>query len=159
LVDAALHLHPRGHGQRCRNPSCRRGAMLFGELFHHENLNAATHDRIAEHIGSASVRPFIQMAAIARRRELTDMNGRSYLGDLRPLDLPMTFVHSSQNQVVGAGATGRTWQLLRETWGDRRYRRVMLPGYGHLDALIGQRASRDVFPHLVEHLERAEVLA
>ncbi|APR87867.1 Cholesterol oxidase [Minicystis rosea] len=159
LLDAALHLHPRGKGQRCRNPSCRRSAMLFGELFRHENLNAATHDRIAEHVATAPVRPFIQMAKIARRRELIDMEGRSYLADLRPLDLPMTFLHSDGNEVVGAGTTGRTWQLLRETWGDRRYRRVVLPGYGHLDALIGKNAAHDVFPHLVDHLERAEAVA
>ena len=30
----------------------------------------------------------------------------------------------------------------------------MLPGYAHLDALIGRNAARDVFPTLTRHLDR-----
>ncbi len=155
-LDAALHAHPRSERQRCSNPTCRRAAAMFGELIRHENVNAATHDRMAAHLGDAPVRPFIQMAAIARRGELVDVRGRSYLSDLRSLEMPITFVHSELNEVVGQGATARSWQLLRETFGDRHYRRVVIPGYGHNDALIGRDSARDVFPHLATHLERAE---
>ena len=34
------------------------------------------------------------------------------------------------------------------------YERVVLPGYAHLDALIGRDAATDVFPVLSDHLDR-----
>lgn len=151
-LDAALLAYPISDDERCRNPTCRRAALLFGEIVRHRNINNITHERMARQFGHAPVRPFIQMAAIARRGELVDIHGRSYLGDLDPLRLPITFLHGENNGVVGPATTGRTWELLRDRHGDALYRRVVLPGYGHNDALVGDHAARDVYPLLLDHL-------
>ncbi len=157
-LDAALHLHPISKDERCNNPTCRRAALLFGEMICHRNVNAATHERMCHQLAHAAVRPFIQMAMIARRGEICDARGHTYLADLAPLRLPITFLHSENNRVVGPGTTARTWQLLSKHHGDALYRRIVVPGYGHNDALIGERAHRDVFPLLLQHLSWAESL-
>jgi cholesterol oxidase len=37
--------------------------------------------------------------------------------------------------------------------GKSNYSVDYLDGYGHLDAIIGRNAARDVFPHILEQLE------
>ena len=48
------------------------------------------------------------------------------------------------------------WQVrwLAAANGPEHYQRVVLPGYAHLDALIGRDAWRDVYPLITNHLDR-----
>ena len=36
------------------------------------------------------------------------------------------------------------------------YRRHEIPGYGHIDCIFGKNAATDVFPLIVDHLERTQ---
>jgi cholesterol oxidase len=48
----------------------------------------------------------------------------------------------------------RTLRWLQSNNEPTLYERVALPGYAHLDALIGRDAATDVFPRVSEHLDR-----
>ena len=110
-------------------------------------------------LGEASIYPFIQMTGSTRKHRVTAAQSRdSYLPAADRLRLPVTFIHGSDNGVFGAGSTRKTYELLCETHGPELYRRHVVDGYGHMDCLIGDHGARDVFPHIVEHLERVEQL-
>ena len=36
------------------------------------------------------------------------------------------------------------------------YQRHVIPGYGHSDCMFGKDAARDVYPHVVEHLDATQ---
>jgi cholesterol oxidase len=51
-------------------------------------------------------------------------------------------------------STAETYDLLRARYGDDRYSRHVIPGYGHIDCIFGRDAHRDVYPHMLAHLEK-----
>jgi cholesterol oxidase len=51
-------------------------------------------------------------------------------------------------------STLETFDLLRQVNGPDRYRRLVIPGYAHLDCWVGERAEIDVYPLALRELER-----
>lgn len=148
-----LLAHPFRRRERCSNPSCRRSALIYGELLEHENVDAATHEAMGWMLGYSDVSGGRHLAAIARKGFAIDAEGRDvYLPNVARLDCPVDFFHGDRNQVVGPRSTRRTHELLvarghpRSSW-------TSIADYGHLDMVIGRNAGRDVFPRIVAHLE------
>lgn len=155
LADQVLRAWPQVRGGRCRSASCRRTSFLYGDLWNHDRISPQTHDRLPFLVGHTAVRPFRQLARIGRAGRVVDARGRDLYEEGRHrLDLPITFLWSEQSGVFGPGATRRTHDDLVDAFGPDAYRWVSLPGYGHLDSLVGTDASEDVFPHILAHLER-----
>jgi cholesterol oxidase len=153
LVDLALLAHPFRRSQRCSNPSCRRSALIYGELLEHENVDATTHEAMGWMLGYSDVSGGRHLAAIARKGHAIDAEGRDvYLPNIARLDCPVAFFHGDRNQVVGPRSTRRTHELLVAR-GHARSSWTSIPGYGHLDMVIGRDAGRDVFPRIVAHLD------
>jgi cholesterol oxidase len=158
LLDTALRAYPVSREERCPNPTCRRAAFLYGELVSHANLTDATHERMGELLGTASMGPFGQLARSTLRGRIVGADGGdAYLArpdGLAGLRMPITFIHGSDNGTVGPGSTASTYELLCRAHGAEHYRYHAVAGYGHLDCLIGVDAARDVFPLIGEHVER-----
>jgi len=96
--------------------------------------------------------------------------------------VPFLFFVGADNAVLSQAATERTYSILCETFGmdgsvggdgedgasvmgnkgearedadsEVMYRRVVVPGYGHLDGFMGKDAWRDVYPMLREEMDR-----
>jgi cholesterol oxidase len=155
LADEVLRLWPQMKGGGCRSAACRRTSFLYGDLWNHDRISAATHDRLPFIVGRTAVRPFRQLTRIGQHGFVVDHLGRDrYRPGLSRLDLPITFLWSEQSGVFGPGATRRTHDALVERFGQNAYRWQALPGYGHLDSLVGDTAHEDVYPHILEHLNR-----
>jgi cholesterol oxidase len=139
---------PANGSTPCRSAACRRLAETHGTLFEHDRLDPETHESIHEHVGPVS-------AAF-----LSDLDGRTAAGvdvssQLERLALPLCFVHGGADQVVPPTASERTLELLSARNGPALYSRHVLPGYGHLDVLVGKDADADVYPLILDHLARA----
>ena len=80
--------------------------------------------------------------------------GESWLRDLDRLALPITFLHGGDNACFLPESTQATMAALAEANGPDLYRHTVIPDYGDMDCLIGKDAARDVFPLILEHLER-----
>jgi choline dehydrogenase-like flavoprotein len=76
-----------------------------------------------------------------------------YLPHLERLAVPITFIHGQENSCFLPESTAHTLELLQQHNGPQLYRRHVIPNYGHIDCIFGKRASRDVFPLILEHLE------
>jgi cholesterol oxidase len=47
-----------------------------------------------------------------------------------------------------------TFDLLCAANGSEFYTRHVMDGYGHIDCIFGRDAVRDVYPHILAHLEK-----
>jgi cholesterol oxidase len=155
LYDAALRLWPVPPGEQCTSATCRRISFLYAPLYEHDQLDAATHDALHEMFGIANVASFDHLALLVRRGQLVDAAGRDvYMPHFDRLRIPITFLHGAENACFLPESTERSLAALRAANGPAFYRRRLIPGYGHIDCIFGRDASRDVYPHVLEHLER-----
>jgi cholesterol oxidase len=153
LYDRAARLYPTG--ERCPSPVCRRVLFLYGEVYAHEQLNEATHAAIREMFGVANMTAFEHITRILRAGHAVDHAGRDvYLPHLDRLRLPIAFLHGEKNRLFLPEGSARTYDALREANGEAWYTRHVLPDYAHMDCFIGRNAARDVFPIVLEELER-----
>jgi pimeloyl-ACP methyl ester carboxylesterase len=152
--------------RECKSTVCHRLTFLYGHLYEHAQLNQETHDRLTEQFGACNITTFVHLAQLARRIDAQGFdhgraeNRRRY-GTPRPkryldathLRLPITFVSGERNRTFLPRSTELTFEWLCEENGPERYRRHVVPGYGHLDSFMGANASRDVYPLFLEQLE------
>ncbi|MEX2446352.1 MAG: hypothetical protein WD734_03345 [Dehalococcoidia bacterium] len=156
ILDRATRLYPIAVEERCLNPVCHRISMLYGELYEHDRLGEGVHDSLHELFGIANLALLSQLGKMTRAGHVVDEHGRdAYLPHLDRLNLPIAFLHGSDNQCVLPRSTRVTYDLLSQRFGAQQYARHEIEGYGHVDCMIGEHADRDVFPLVLEHLARS----
>jgi cholesterol oxidase len=153
LSDGVLKCVPLAAEERCDSMVCHRITGIYGLLYEHDQLGA-THDVLEEIFAVANLTALRQLALLGRVGHLVDAEGKEvYLPQLSRLALPILLLSGAENVCVRPASTETTLRLLREHNGADLYRRYEIPGYGHLDCIIGQHAARDVYPYILEHLE------
>jgi cholesterol oxidase len=154
LLDAALKLYPTQAEERCRSKVCARLALLYGPLYEHDQLNAATHDALHEVFGAASISMFEHLARMSRAGHLVAADGSdTYLDKLERLAIPIAFIHGAENACFLPRSTEETVTALSRANRAELYTRHVIPSYGHIDCMLGKAAARDVYPHIAAHLE------
>ena len=140
----------------CNSPTCHRVFGVFGPVYNHDQLNAATHDALNHVVGPVATWPFVQLARIMQRGRAVCANGSdSYFADPSRLDFPIHFISGEMNQLVLPSTTLRTQAWLRASLpgSAAQFTRRVYRGYGHMDCLVGRNAGRDVIPDLVAWLD------
>jgi cholesterol oxidase len=155
LVDQALRAYPIPKAERCDQAVCRRLAFIYGIGIHHRNVNELTHLTLHELFGPTDMTMMVHLSRMAHAQKLIGADGRdSYLTHLDRLRQPVTLLSGSENLVWTPESTKRTYELLCERLGGEIVRRVVFDDYGHQDVFIGAEAARDVFPTILDHLDR-----
>jgi len=150
----------------CTSSVCHRITFLFGHLYRHDKLNAATHARLSDQFGNCNITAFRHLAQIVRHGSALrydwgrEENLRRYgtetpPGYLNPehLRIPITFVSGELNRTYLPESTAQTYNWLRAANGPELYQRHVVPGYGHIDNFMGYRANIDSYPLFLEQLE------
>ena len=142
--------------ERVRSATSNRITALYGQLYETDQLNQLTYESgLPEMFGEANIAAFEQLAAIARKRVLVDAKGKNvYLPHLDRMAIPILFVHGAENACFNPESTARTVARLAARNGSDLYSRHKIPDYGHIDCIFGKNAARDVFPFILEHLEK-----
>ncbi len=154
-LDAALWLVPTPEGEACTNPVCRRVFSLFGPSYTHAQLGFATHEAMEEMFGEIATKPFEQLSTIVRAGCVVDASGKDrYLPHVERLRLPIDFVAGAENQIFLPETSQRTLDWLVANNGAEWYTRHVFADYAHMDLWIGRTANRDVFPYILERLDR-----
>jgi cholesterol oxidase len=160
VLDLLLFLNPLLKGERCHNPVCRWAFGFYGPTHRHAQLNKATHDSMADLFGVGSLHALDQVSLIVRKNQVVDhQGGDTYLPHVKRLAMPITFLAGRRNGIFLPDTSRRTLRWLQEHNGSDLYERILLPDYAHLDAIIGKAAHREVFPKLLEAIERHEPAA
>ncbi|HUN58107.1 MAG TPA: hypothetical protein VMU41_08325 [Candidatus Binataceae bacterium] len=150
----------------CTSPICHRITFLFGHLYRHDKLNAATHEHLADQFGKCNITAFRHLAQIIRHgsaqkydygyvenlKRYGAAEPRSYLKP-EHLRIPITFVSGELNRTYLPASTEETFDWLTAHNEPALYKRYVVPDYGHIDNFMGYRANIDSYPLFLEQLE------
>jgi hypothetical protein len=146
----------------CHNPICKGVSFTYGigfpALWSHANLNDETHEWIKQEFAQVPICFFEQMAKCLRAGHLVAVDGFKELPSDFVASEPSTtarfaFIAGENNRCFLAESQRRTFEFF-DGWRKDYHTLHMLPNYGHLDVFIGKNAAQDVFPLIVEELER-----
>lgn len=156
LYDKALNGYARIEAQGyCTNPVCHRITFMYASLYRHDTLNETLHDNLHELFGESNIETFEHLALIVRKGHLVDFKGNDvYMPHFDRLIMPICFISGADNQCYLPESTLKTYQRVCEVNGPERYSRQVVPGYGHIDCMFGKNAVVDVYPIILEHLEK-----
>ncbi|HZM29851.1 MAG TPA: GMC family oxidoreductase N-terminal domain-containing protein [Acidimicrobiales bacterium] len=154
-LDLALRVVPMPMSERCDKALCRWINAIYGCTHTHAQLNDATHEQLDDMFGVGNLASFAHLGLIMQRRLAVDGAGRAaYTSHPERMRLPILLVQGEENYIFHPEGSSRTLRWLQNANDPTLYERAVLPGYAHLDALIGRDAATDVFPRISEHLDR-----
>lgn len=110
-------------------------------------------DALGDVLGHVNLRTFEQTMQYAFVGRLTDYDAcNRYVTEENVgayFRFPVLFVHGAENDVFHPDTTKRSLKLLQDVFGKGPARdRIEIPGYGHLDPLIGNTAEECVYRHI-----------
>lgn len=159
LFDKALKFQPTQREERCHNPVCHRIQFMYGTLYEHSQLNLATHKAMHEMFGVANIKAMDHLATMINAGHLVDYNGNEvYMPHLDRLAIPILFIQGAENKCYYPAGTEKTYDSLVSVNGEDLYQRKVVENYGHLDCIFGKNAVDDIYPMILEHLEKTALV-
>jgi cholesterol oxidase len=155
-LDIAFRALPMPAEERCEQAVCRWINAVFGCTHRHAQLNEATHEAINELFGFGNIESMEHLALMLRKgHAVTHTGGMDYFDHPeRMADTRLLLLQGMRNYIFHPVGTFRTWRWLRSQNPRGDYQRKELPGYAHLDAIVGSRAATDVYPLVAKFLDR-----
>lgn len=147
----------------CDNLVCRQASFTYGSgfptLWRHENLNESTHEWLKQEFAHVPLSFFRQIVKCVNRGTLVAVDGRAELpedfGAQPPrTDARIAFVAGERNVCFLPESQRRTFEFFSRHQPGRGHTLHILPNYGHLDVFMGKNAAHDVFPVLINELDR-----
>ncbi|HEV7670328.1 MAG TPA: GMC oxidoreductase [Thermoanaerobaculia bacterium] len=155
LFDDVLRLYPVPEGESCHDPVCHRVTFMYSLLYQHEQLTERFHQNLHELFGIGNMATFEHLATMVRTKHVVSHVGEDvYLPHLDRLNIPMRFIHGENNHCYEPESTLLTLNRLAAANGPALYDRFVIANYGHLDCIFGKNAVTEVYPLILEHLER-----
>ena len=147
----------------CDNIVCRYASFTYGvgfpTLWRHENLNDATHQWLTQEFAAVPLSFFQQIGRGIRAGHLVSVDHRPELPPEFGVDPPKTrariaFFAGALNRCFLAESQVRTFRYF-DALRPGYHALHVIPGYAHLDVFMGMNAARDVFPLMLQELNRA----
>jgi len=153
MLDEILRLFPSK--EQCTSAVCRRILGIYGYVYKHQQLNDATHKAIHEMFGVANVRTFNNISLVVRTGHVVDKDGgETYMNHLDRLAIPITFIHGIENNLFLPEGSEQTLRAVSAANDAGLYERITFANYAHMDCFIGKNASADIFPTIIDQLDR-----
>lgn len=146
----------------CENTVCKMVSFTYGSgfpaLWRHEQLDDATHEWLKEEFGPVPLSFFRQMARcvnagrMVRYDDLPQLPADYTAGEPQT-DARWSFFAGEKSGCFLPPSQQRSHEFIE------KYRRgqsalYRIPDYSHLDVFIGKDASRDVFPLMLDELDK-----
>ncbi|MFC0556622.1 alpha/beta fold hydrolase [Planotetraspora thailandica] len=162
LAKAVSAMHPE-----CAEPACHMQSFMWGSgkpaMYRHGNLRPETHvhERLADLNGACDLhyyRHVHKMVAAGRAVKFDPADPRhadlpdDYLTGAAGVTTPILYITGDHNDVFTDSNIVCHELVSRAAPGLHELR--ILPGYGHIDPLIGKDAHVDVFPHILDFIKR-----
>jgi pimeloyl-ACP methyl ester carboxylesterase len=148
----------------CDNPVCKMVSFTYGSgfpaLWSHENLNDETHEWLKDEFAHVPITFFRQMARCVEEGHLVSVDRlgalpESFVAEPPRTDARFAFLAGEKNHCFLPESQKKTFDYLDSI--DKNHHSFhLLRGYGHLDVFMGRNAHRDVFPLIMNELERGE---
>ena len=156
MLDIALRALPMPAEEHCDQAVCRWINAVYGCTHRHAQLNEATHRAINEMFGFGNIETMEHLSLMLRKgHAVTHTGGMDYFDHPeRMAGTRLLLLQGMRNYIFHPVGSFRTWRWLRSQNPQGDYQRKELPGYAHLDAIVGARAAIDVYPLIAEFLGR-----
>ncbi|YCM44587.1 alpha/beta fold hydrolase [Verrucomicrobiaceae bacterium 227] len=152
--------------RECDNPACHMLSMMWGAgcpaLYKHENLHDITHERGGDLYGGTSMNYYRQVLKMVK----ADNTAVKYLPDdpkydnlpndyfeyAAGIETPVLFMTGRENHIF----TDSNIECHRrmEEIVPGRHELAVFDGYGHQDVFMGKNNDKDIFPRLVEFINK-----
>jgi pimeloyl-ACP methyl ester carboxylesterase len=162
LFTRALNAFVQATHRECDNAVCKWISFTYGTgfptLWSHEHLTPETHEWIKQEFAKVPLRFFEQMGACLKKGHLISWERFPELPADFVAQPPRTkarfaFFAGEKNRCFLAESQTRTFDYVNRIRSGFHTLRT-IPNYGHLDVFLGKDAARDVFPLMLEELER-----
>jgi cholesterol oxidase len=159
-LDAVMRAIPMAADERCGLALCRWINAIYGLTHTHAQLNDATHLALHRMFDVGNLSALRHIALIMKYGHVVDHQGRNtYMPHAGRVKQPLLLLQGERNYIFLPKGSQDTARWLRKHNGPHLYERRLLRGYAHLDGLIGRNAHEDVYPGIVDFLERTAVPA
>ena len=151
--------------QECDVPACHMLSLMWGTgwpaLYSHENMNPITHRRGGDLYGATSMNYYRHVVKMVRAGHAVkydtgdhrlDRLPDDYFRHVAEVETPVLFMTGENNKVF-ADSNIVCHQRMEQIVPGRHELHVF-PSYGHQDPFMGQHVARDIFPRLVEFIEK-----
>lgn len=146
----------------CDNPVCKQVSFTYGTgfpaLWRHENLNRATHEWLKGEFAFVPLSFFEQMVKCVRKGNLVSVNGgktlpRDFAAEPPKTGARFSFFAGKKNCCFLSESQVKTFSYFNRLRNDYHSLHI-LPTYSHLDVFMGKHAVKDVFPLMLQELDR-----
>jgi pimeloyl-ACP methyl ester carboxylesterase len=164
VLPKVITAYAKASRRRCDNGVCKVSSFMFGAgdptLWTHEQLSAETHEWTKGEFGPAPLTFWKQIRRCVKAGHLISIDGRpelpaSFVAQAPQTDARFSFITGGANHTFDPESQRRTFD-----WFDQRepgrHSLHIVPGYGHLDVFIGERAHRDWHPIILGELEKGQ---
>jgi cholesterol oxidase len=151
--------------RECQVSACHMVSFMWGSghpaMYEHDNLMPVTHERMADLCSSVGLNYYRHVTKMVqaghavkcnpgdpRHRDLPD----DYLARAADVETPVLLLTGDHNRVF-TDSNIVCHQVLSKL-SPVRHELEILPGYGHLDPIVGKNAHLDVFPRIGQFLKR-----
>lgn len=151
--------------RECGVSACHMLSFMWGSghpaMYEHENLLPVTHERMGDLCGAGGMYYYRHVSKMvraghavkfdpgdSRHRGLPD----DYLADAARVSTPILLLTGDRNHVF-TDSNIVCHQMLTDLAPGRAELEI-LPGYGHVDPIVGRDAHTDVFPRICQFLKR-----
>jgi cholesterol oxidase len=150
--------------RECDVSACHMLSLMWGTgwpaLYSHENLADVTHRRGGDLYGATSMnyyRHVRKMVKAGRAVKYADEPQyaalpNDYFAYAREIETPVLFMTGANNKVFTNSNVACYERLQGIVPG--RHELHVFPGYGHQDPFMGDRVDRDIFPRLLEFIDK-----
>ncbi|KAH8683558.1 hypothetical protein BGZ61DRAFT_358000 [Ilyonectria robusta] len=158
-LNQLLRFYPVGEADEiCKSVVCHRSSLVFGRLWSHPKLNAATHANLHQFLGGTTMRSLGHLMEMGQAD--TVMTNAPALVNLvtpenvaRLKGIPILFFSGEKNTVYAPEGTDISYTMLCNAHGRQWYEREVFTGRGHLDCWMGSDAWKDVYPRVGRHVQ------
>jgi pimeloyl-ACP methyl ester carboxylesterase len=151
--------------RECTVRACHMLSFMWGSgrpaMYEHANLLPVTHERMADLCSACGTYYYRHVSKMVRAGHAVKDNPRDprhsdlpddYLAHAAGVTTPILLLTGDRNHVF-ADSNIVCQQVLSEIT-PRRPELEIIPGYGHLDTIVGRDAHTDVFPRIAQFLKQ-----
>ncbi|KAH7143579.1 hypothetical protein EDB81DRAFT_947639 [Dactylonectria macrodidyma] len=158
-LNQLLRFYPVGDADEiCKSVVCHRSSLVFGRLWSHPKLNAATHANLHHFLGGTTMRSLSHLMEMGQADTVLT-NAPALVNLVTPENLarlqgvPILFFSGEKNTVYAPESTDISYTTLCKAHGRQWYEREVFNGRGHLDCWMGSDAYKDVYPRVGRHVQ------
>ncbi len=151
--------------QECDVPACHMVSEMWGAgfpaVYRHENMDEITHRRTGDLFGGVRLNYTRHSVKMARRQRTIKMKPRDaryaalpddYLASAQAIETPCLLLAGERNRVFLDSNARCHAELEQRAPGRHQFHRF--PRYGHQDIFMGKRVDQEIFPTLLEFLDK-----